>query len=324
MIRLSIIIPVYKVEKYIGQCLDSVWKNQLSPKDFEVVVVDDESPDKSIEIVEAMSSQFHHFQLIRQKNTGISGARNAGIRAARGERILFIDSDDWIKENSLAKLLELAESQDLDILEFGIEKVSNEGKVLGKMSAGSQGLIQNGIAYYRSVHYVNSVFNKLYRRSLFVDNQILLIEKIYVEDFEVNTRLLMKAQRVMGIPDLVYQYRQSANSITRTSDKSKKTKMLQDHIFVLGETHKIFQQAENNELQFFLGERMSFLVVSIFFYMVKNGYLFSEMKAMKEALIQQGIFHLEHPIHQKNKNLFRKLLQKNFGLLGMIQKLIKT
>lgn len=319
--RLSIIIPVYNVEKYILMCLRSVLENNLREEDFEIIVVDDESPDGSIAIVREVTAGFPNIRIISQQNTGISGARNTGIRHAQGRFIMFIDSDDWIKPDSLLNLGRLCEDSELDILEFGIEKRYNDGSVGGTFSASTNGNVLNGTDYYKQIRYVNSVFNKIYRREFVEHHQLFFAEKIYVEDFELNTRAFLAAKRVMAIPDLVYQYRQSDNSITRTTDTGKKKKMIDDHVVVLQKTDALYREETDSEKKAFLGERMSFLVVSIFYLMLKNQYSFDEMKEMRKELTRQGIYHIDFPVHQKNKNVFRKILLKNFTLLSLLRNL---
>ena len=321
---LSIIVPVYNVEKYISTCLLSILENDLDASDFELIVVDDGSPDKSMDIVRALAEKWSNIQVFTQKNTGISGARNSGIRLAKGKYILFVDSDDWLKPNTLKKLVQLSEKYNLDILEFGIQKVSNELVIEGEFSIQRQTEVFSGVEYYKNVRYVNSVFNKIYKKDLVINHQLFFIEKIYVEDFEFNTRALLVAKNVMAIPDLIYQYRQSPDSITRTKDKAKKTKMIEDHTIVVKETHKLLGLSKTENEIGFLSERISFLVVSIFYLMLKNGFSYREMKLKKKQLIEEGLFLIANPIHQRDKNLFRKILLKNFSLLAILNKVTKN
>jgi len=296
-------------------------ENNLRHEDFEIIVVDDESPDGSMSIVREVTAGFPNIQIISQQNTGISGARNTGIRNAQGRFIMFIDSDDWIKPDSLLQMVRLCEDSELDILEFGIEKRNIDGSPGGMFSTSTNGNVLSGTHYYKQIRYVNSVFNKIYRREFVEDHRLFFAEKIYVEDFELNTRAFLAAKRVMAISDRVYQYRQSDNSITRTSDAGKKKKMIDDHVVVLQKTDALYRAESEPEKLAFLGERMSFLVVSIFYLMLKNHYSFDEMKEMRKELSLKGIYHINFPVHQKNKNVFRKILQKNFTLLSILRNL---
>lgn len=320
---LSVLVPVYNVEKYIAACLLSVLENDLAPDQFEIIVVDDESPDNSIAIVKEMMRNKPNIRLVSQKNTGISGARNTGIRHAEGSFLLFLDSDDWLKKGCLRKLLDITVQNQLDVLEFGIEKITNDGIVTGCFSTSSSGKVYAGTEYYKSCRGVNSVFNKIYRTRFILENNLFFTEKIYVEDFEMNTRAFLAAERVSAIDDLVYQYRQSPDSITRTKDENKKRKMIEDHVFVLRKTQELSMKYTSEDDLAFLGERMSFLVVSVFYLMLKNNFSYSEMKDMRTRLKSEGLYQLGYTVHQKDKNVFRKVLLKNFSLLALLKSVPK-
>lgn len=121
---ISIIVPIYKVEQYLRKSLDSI-KNQTY-KDFEVILVDDGSPDNSAAICEEYVSEDSRFRLVRKENGGLSSARNAGIDNAKGEYITFVDSDDWIDEHYLERLYNLKIENNADIAVVDIMRYSEE------------------------------------------------------------------------------------------------------------------------------------------------------------------------------------------------------
>ena len=96
---LSIIIPVYNVEKYVEKCIRSCENQDIPKENYEVIVVNDGSPDGSLAIVERLANEFSNIKVINQENKGLSMARNTGLEAAKGEYVWFVDSDDWIEEN---------------------------------------------------------------------------------------------------------------------------------------------------------------------------------------------------------------------------------
>ena len=110
--KLSIIIPVYNVEKYLDRCVESVLAQSF--RDFEVLLIDDGSPDNSGRMCDEWALKDSRIKVIHQKNTGLSGARNTGLRNAQGEYVTFVDSDDLIAENMMATLIERVEKDDLD------------------------------------------------------------------------------------------------------------------------------------------------------------------------------------------------------------------
>ena len=113
---LSIIVPVYNVEKYIRACIKSIYKQGLDEECFEVIIVNDGTPDRSMEVITDIISQHSNIVVINQENQGLSVARNNGIAAAKGEYILIPDSDDLLIENSLKPLLEKALETKVDLV----------------------------------------------------------------------------------------------------------------------------------------------------------------------------------------------------------------
>lgn len=104
-IKLSIIIPVCNVEKYIGACLESIYRQGLDEEDFEVIVIDDGSADGSMQIVEGIRGSHHNISVIHQENAGPSVSRNSGMEIATGDYVLFVDSDDLLMDGGLSMLL---------------------------------------------------------------------------------------------------------------------------------------------------------------------------------------------------------------------------
>lgn len=121
--KLSIIIPVYKVEKYIQSTLQSIYNQQHDEFSFEVIVVNDGTPDGSMRIVTEFAAKHANLHIINQENQGLSCARNAGLKIARGEYVWFVDSDDTITERSVEKVIECAKLSKADVMGFCICKI---------------------------------------------------------------------------------------------------------------------------------------------------------------------------------------------------------
>ena len=121
MIKVSVVIPIYNVEKYIEGCLKSICNQTL--KDIEILCINDGTPDKSMKIVEKIAKKDKRIKIINKENGGLSSARNAGIDNAKGKYIYFIDSDDQLKENALEILYNKMEEEKLETLFFDAENV---------------------------------------------------------------------------------------------------------------------------------------------------------------------------------------------------------
>ena len=128
MLKLSIIVPMYNVEPYIEKCIRSLYRQDIPMTDYEVVCVDDCSPDKSAQIVDKLQTGYSTLQLIRhERNKKLGGARNTGIRAAKGKYLLFVDSDDMLKPNCLKQLIDEIDSQQDDYIHFNLVQLFPEG-----------------------------------------------------------------------------------------------------------------------------------------------------------------------------------------------------
>lgn len=161
--KISIIVPVYKVEKYLSRCIKSILRQTFT--DFELILVDDGSPDKCPQMCDDWGKKDKRIRVIHKENGGLSSARNAGLRAARGEYIGFVDSDDWIACDMYEILYQLAKKYRADITCGGIER-TNAGSVRKKTSGTIKEYTQDAFSrkYFKldsneTVHYI---VNKLY------------------------------------------------------------------------------------------------------------------------------------------------------------------
>ena len=123
MCRISFVVPVYKVEEFLDECITSIIGQNFG--DFEVVLVDDGSPDNCPEICDKWAQKDARIRVIHKQNGGLSDARNVGLTAAKGDYVWFVDSDDYIKSNCVNALLTQAEKDNLDLLKFYYEQVPN-------------------------------------------------------------------------------------------------------------------------------------------------------------------------------------------------------
>ena len=323
MIKISIIVPLYNVEQFIEKCVSSVYNQNLQHKEFELIIVNDGSTDQSLSIAQDLIANKPNAKIISQQNKGLGGARNTGVLNANGEYLIFLDTDDWLLPNVLGHIVDLAIDEKLDILEFAAQGVNTKGAILYHVKNKSR-IYLSGCEYYNAVRYMNSACNKLYKRTFITDNHLLFLEKIYIEDFEFNTRCLINATRVMATDKLVAQFLQSENSITRNTDEAKKQKMIGDILFVIKITEKLYHKHVANKVEhnFFL-ERLSFLVATLFYQLLKSKATYKEMNTLRLQLIEDGAYYVEHKIFDDKKNLFRILLLKNFWTFRIIKLFVK-
>ena len=129
--KLSIIIPVYNVEAYLMRCLNSVLKQDLSQNEYEIICIDDDSCDKSLEILNQYKNKNENIKiLVNETNRGQAFSRNRGIEEAKGEYIIFVDADDAIEENKLAEIYDLSKKENLDVLEYSYKDKKLKSKMI--------------------------------------------------------------------------------------------------------------------------------------------------------------------------------------------------
>lgn len=233
MIKFSIVVPIYNVEKYIGELIESLQKQTLH--EIEIILVDDGSPDKSGEICDKYAEGDERITVIHKKNGGVSAARNDGLAIAKGEYIMFCDSDDWLPLDALQKLYEEGKKVDADIV-VGEVYQSEKGKnrlakfysnnFVCKDHAFIRKLIQADFykTYCPMPHPVGPAFgyggpwNKAVKLSLIKDNDIKFDVRVkgIFDDIIYTAYILANAKIVSYIQDPVYYYRIIPNSITRT------------------------------------------------------------------------------------------------------------
>lgn len=169
--KISVVVPVYNVENYLGSCLDSVLNQDF--ESFEIVVVNDGSTDGSLEIAKTYEARYpEKVRLISQENKGLGGARNTGIDNAKGEYIVFVDSDDTIKHDMLSSLYNEMTSSNADIAIFGIEYVDENGKAFSRTEDFDEERLVFTLPERPLMLAVSSACNKMFKLSLFRDNNI--------------------------------------------------------------------------------------------------------------------------------------------------------
>ena len=226
-IRLSIIIPVYNVDKYISRCIDSVVFQDLSETEYEIIIVNDGSLDNSVSIVEKYTCNNSNIKIVHRPNGGLSAARNTGLSHATGRYVWFVDSDDWVESNCIGEILTFAENNNLDVLCFGA-KIYHSAHVIKEIPSATekQGYIFNGHEFVVNVNTIPSAWSALYRRQYLVDNNLMFYEGILHEDQEFTPRAYCLANRIAYLHKPVYYYYQREGSIMKSSQNEKRCRDL--------------------------------------------------------------------------------------------------
>ncbi|MFC4409988.1 glycosyltransferase [Chungangia koreensis] len=246
---ISIIVPVYNVEKYLKECIDSLLNQDLKGK-YEIVCVNDGSTDNSLEILKSYENINDKIVLVDQNNKGLGGARNSGLKHAKGKYVMFIDSDDYFKHNYVLSLLhnEIVKD-DLDFViadfEYDYEDKSKNfciertEKIKNKIMTGQE-MYDIGV---KTKSIMSIVWNKLYKKEFLVKTNLNFIEGIIYEDMEFTPRAYYLATRVKYIDEVIIMYRQREGSIMSDLNINKL-----DNYLVVAESLNHFNQDYNSKV----------------------------------------------------------------------------
>lgn len=232
---ITVIIPIYNVERYLEQCLKSV-VDQSIPFD-EVILVNDGSKDGSLLICEKYASKYTYFRLINQSNKGLSSARNIGVKKARCKYVMFLDSDDFLKPNTVLRLKSELRKLQIDAIFFDADIICEEGckinkNIYDRSKTELDGRYMSGLDFFVECYpknYVVSACLAVFKKSILFENNIFFPEGVYFEDNYFSFVFLNNANSIMYISEKLYLRRYRKNSIT-TSDFSEKK--LVDYIIV--------------------------------------------------------------------------------------------
>lgn len=220
----SIIIPVYQVEKYLRECLDSVRKQAC--KNYEVILIDDGSKDNSRVICDEYVGMDTRFSVIHQENAGLAAARNKGLAVANGEYIVFLDSDDMIEKEFLTKVYTQLADEKYDVCSFAVRKIDAENNILYyigyKQDIQSMSFNEKNRYSFIWHHFLQykvgwEAWNYVYKRSIISNNHIFFHEDIlFAEDIPFTMEYMLYTDRLVKLPDILYNYRTQETSITQT------------------------------------------------------------------------------------------------------------
>lgn len=257
---ISIIMPLYNVERYVEACMQSIAAQD--DDNFEVIVINDGSTDKSLEIVEAQAERLKNVRILSQENRGLGGARNAGVNASAGSFVVFVDSDDVIAPDMISKLRRKQLEGDFDIVSGGIARMGEKGQPLDQPAPVDYPNLNPPLDdYQRTLGVLASSVScaRLIRKSLFSERGIVFPERTPHEDLCVTYKLMRGASHAW-IDKPVYRWRQRAQSLSKT--------LTQRHIDAWGEIRRdtlaYLKSVSASEREFALAARRNLVMLENF------------------------------------------------------------
>ncbi len=292
-IKFSIIIPVYNVEKYLIECVNSVLIQ--SYKNYEIILVDDGSTDKSAQMCDDFVLKNENVSVVHKKNGGLSSARNVGVEKSTGEYLLFLDSDDyWDDCNFLYKVNSLINEKKPDICVFGMKKyyessdkfVSPERK---KISS------ENTIEYMIKYNYFKaSACDKIIKRDLLIKNNITFPVGMFSEDIQWTFDVLLNSKKSIYLNENIYVYRQREGSITKSISDKNILDMLKMFEYGIDKSKELSKDKKNICMSYLAYEYS----VALGLISSKQGLKISD-SVKRKVMLQKGI--LKYKISQKVK-----------------------
>lgn len=222
---ISIVVPSYNVESFVEECLDSCVNQSLNKDEYEIVVINDGSKDRTLEVVNdyITKRQTTNIKVYSQENAGLSATRNRGVQLAQGDYVWFVDSDDWIADNVLTEIADLIVEHhqpevvvlDSILRKGGVDQVIK--RPLSQAEGDGKYIYDNSYIF----PYSGAPFY-LYKRSFLMENRLSFKEGIYFEDCLFTPMVMSLAQRCLYYSKPAYIYRLRENSITTSSISEKK------------------------------------------------------------------------------------------------------
>lgn len=324
---LSIIVPTYNVENYLQNCLNSLLAQDLDSDQYEIVVVNDGSTDKSGAIADEYASKECRIRVIHQANAGIGGARNTGIDHAKGKYIYFIDSDDYIAHNTLGFVIRQMEQNELDLLGLGTTETEKMDLIESSnlSSLNKYGLkVLDGISYVAQNYYYNMSWWYLIRKDFLVNTALRFPIGRLVEDANFTAKILLASRRVAYLPLDFHRYVIRPNSIMRSKQLDHTRRLVNDYsknvleFYDQIETLKKTTHPDINPCLIRLQSRMESFV---FFGLIKSlrfGLDWKHFQAMLTDFQRIGVYPMRHFISEDFSGItYRTLvimLNSGFGL----------
>lgn len=309
MVKLSIIIPVYKVEKYIEKCLKSIFTQSVDCYNYEVIIVNDGTPDNSMNVINKYAEAYKNLKILNQLNQGLSIARNNGIKIATGRYVWCVDSDDWIDADSINVILEKLDN-DYDMIAIGVNSVF-EDSLNQSCIRFSRYSLENeemsGKDFLFDNNRITPTQKYIYKLQFLRENKLEYFPGIFHEDIEYCMRALYLAKRMTIINKVCYYYLQRTSGAISASYGVKN---FRDLSLVFNELSNFEENIDSQYLRYWKAEKSRLILMFMLGAMGKSA-LYKNNK--KEFWI---FFESVKPMICTN--LWRGLLSKRFNIHNFI------
>ncbi|MCL1631168.1 glycosyltransferase [Sporolactobacillus sp. CPB3-1] len=317
----SVILPVYNVEKYLNVCLDSLLNQTY--KNLEIIAVNDGSTDKSKEILESYIGRLRKFKIINQKNSGLSMARNAALSYITGKYLYFLDSDDYLLSNTFENLVTSAENYNLDLIRFNANVILDSDLSENYFAVGGN-YDDNGILISNKIYGINefvhlntnrkifrpAVWLYFYKSKVIIDNHIKFWPQIKHEDELFTPMVLKYCNRIAYDPNKYFQRRLRPNSIMTSDINADFMSFVSKKVII----EILNSERENNKIfNKFIIFRLSVIYESMLNYKVM--YKKNLLQSIDElSMLKKFFIRLKYVVKKQIKKLLKKMKGKKYEI----------
>jgi glycosyltransferase involved in cell wall biosynthesis len=316
---LSIVVPVYNGEEYLSRCVDSLLNQNIDPKNYEIILINDGSKDGSLKIAAAYEKKYEQIQVINQVNVGLGATRNVGIKLAIGDYLYFIDVDDYLAAGMLKTVMDQALHYNLEIITFKTHVAydSSHRKSVNEDQKPSALHVTDGMTYIGNNSYKNEAWWYVVKRQFILDTGLTFVEGKWMEDAVYTTSIFMAANRIAHLPFDVHRYVKVPNSILSNKEPAHYIKVIYDTEFVIKEFGRLIKKARQypdqqqclSRLQTRQDSFVFFLIIRVF----KSQLSFNELWQMLMRIKKVGGYPITHFIGDEYSKPIYKILTPLFN-----------
>ena len=311
--KLSIIIPIYNVEKLLDQCVSSLFEQGLNNKDFEVLLIVDGATDSSLDIAHKWESIHSNIKVLYQENQGQAVARNLGLEIARGEYIMFVDSDDYLYKDTLWTPLKCISESNYDCIHFGMGIEQENGTVLYKRMSPQFGHTYSGEFVALNFDMFGSLCPFIFKSNLFKSNTLRFKSGFAHEDSELCFRLFPQIKAMYFDDTIVYHYRFNHNSTDRSSNLNSIRRKYNSDLLIATELKNLIYTGNlSKSLKKHYGRISNSLIISHYIAYRKIHELFDSKKSYYSFVRDLNLFPMKGRCLSVKSTLFMYILNLKY------------
>lgn len=303
--KLSIVTTMYNSAEYLPKCVDSLLNQDLLEDDYEIILVNDGSPDNSLELANQYASRHKNIKVLSHANKGLAGARNTGLEAATGEYLCFVDPDDYVRANIYGKLLGMMDEGHLDMLRFNYDMVNEDYQIINKPKGTvidySPRIMDGETFLDERLGYGCFVWSYVYKLSFLRKTGIIFKEGSYFDDTNWLPRVCCKADRIDSVDFVCYYYLQRSGSLVNSMTEEAKKKKINGQVDLICNLKDFARQHHSEKVRHWCLSMISVMVLAIM-----SSAVLESNKDVVKRVAGMDVF----PLELRLKNTTRRVKSK--------------